>query len=52
MQHHFRLHGLLALSALHLADPHVDSHLYTPIAYKSSKNSSLFRLKQLIFTIV
>ncbi|KUJ13207.1 uncharacterized protein LY89DRAFT_709107 [Mollisia scopiformis] len=32
MQHHFLLHGLLALSALHLADSHVNSQLYTRIA--------------------
>jgi hypothetical protein len=32
MQHHFLLHGLLALSALHLAESHTDSQKYTRIA--------------------
>jgi hypothetical protein len=32
MQHHFLLHGILALSALHLADSHADPENYTRIA--------------------
>jgi hypothetical protein len=32
MKHHFLLHGLLALSALHLADSHSDPEKYTRIA--------------------
>ena len=31
MQHHFLLHGLLALSALHIADSHSDPEKYTRI---------------------
>jgi hypothetical protein len=32
MQHHFLLHGLLALSALHLAESHADTQRYIRIA--------------------